>query len=480
VGQFKQQDGDPSREDFSLQPFAIWGDSHDNYGVIGSSENGIGMQAASTLGYGVRAEGRNVGVFARNTNPSFPRNDAYLASPSFARDFQGNVSILGRINKLGDMFIVSNLSPHRNVLLLLLLFLAGLVSACGSTTTSGSSPTPTSTQGIKGIFHEYALPPSQFVPNTITEGPDGNLWFTEIMQKESVQVGKIGRMTTTGSLSEFSLPSANTLAIDIITGPDGNLWFTEGGKLARITPMGKISEFKLSPPTMAQSIATGPDGNLWFTDQSKIGRMTLTGKVSEFSLPVHQYPAGPNPIKAPAGSGPNQSLSITAGPDGNLWFTEIGPAGLGSSIGRITTSGKITEFPLPSANSFPSSITAGSDGNLWFTVIGSNNGPSQIGVITPQGTIHEFTLSHSILGSITRGPDGNLWFTEFQYGVTGASAGKIESITTAGKLSDFPLPTTSFAPSSITFGKDHTLWFIEDEVTPTNPIGKNGKIGHLV
>ena len=380
--------------------------------------------------------------------------------------------------------MVSNFRPHReplrNVLPALLLFLVGLVSACSTSTTSDSTPTPTSTPGIKGIFHEYALPPSQFVPNTITAGPDGNLWFTEIMQNGSVQASKIARMTPTGTLSEFSLPSANTLASDIITGPDGNLWFTEGSKIARITPMGKISEFKLSPPTSAQSIATGLDGNLWFTDQSKIGRMTLTGKVSEFSLPIHQFPAGSNPIKSPAGSGPNQALSITAGPDGNLWFTEIGPAGVGSSIGRITTSGNITEFPLPLANSFPSSITAGSDGNLWFTIIGTNNGPSQIGVITTQGNIHEFTFPHSIFGSITRGPDGNLWFTAFQYSATGATTGKIESITTAGKLSDFPLPITSYVPTSITFVKDHTLWFIEVEITSTNPIGKNGKIGHLI
>jgi virginiamycin B lyase len=101
-------------------------------------------------------------------------------------------------------------------------------------------------------------------------------------------------------------------------------------------------------------------------------------------------------------------------------------------------------------------------------------------VITPQGKIREFTLSHSILGSITRGPDGNLWFTEFQYSVTGASAGKIGSITTAGKISDFPLPTSGYVPTSITFGTDHTLWFIEVEVTVSDPSGKNGKIGHLV
>jgi len=242
--------------------------------------------------------------------------------------------------------------------------------------------------------------------------------------------------------------------------------------------MGKISEFKLSPPTSAQSLATGPDGNLWFTEQSKLGRMALTGKVNEFSLPFHQYPAGRSPKEGPAGSAQGEPLAITAGPDGNLWFTEIGR--VGSSIGRISTAGKITEFPLPSANTFPSSITAGPDGNLWFTVIGTNNGPSEIGVITPQGKIHEFTLSHSILSSITRGPDGNLWFTEFQYDKTGTTAGKIGRITTAGKISDFPLPTASNSPTSITFAKDHTLWFIEVEITVTDPYGTNGKIGHLI
>ena len=383
--------------------------------------------------------------------------------------------------------MVSNFRPHREPLqnvpmVVVLLLLAGLVSACSPSKTSGSSPTPTSIQGIRGIFHEYALPPSPFVPLHITAGPDGNFWFTEIMtdQNGSVQAGKIGRITSTGTVSEFSLLTGNTLATDIITGPDGNLWFTEGDKIARITPMGKISEFPLpSANTFLSSITTGPDGNLWFTEQQgKIGRMTLTGKVSEFSLPSHQYPAGPNPTKEPAGSAQGDPLAITAGPGGNLWFTEIGH--VGSSIGHITTAGKITEFPLPSADTFPSSITAGSDGNLWFTAIGTNNGPSKIGVITPQGKIREFTLSHSILGSITRGPDGNLWFTEFQYVVTGTTAGKIGRITTAGKISDFPLPTSSNSPTSITFGTDHTLWFIEVEVTPTDPSGKNGKIGHLV
>jgi virginiamycin B lyase len=42
-------------------------------------------------------------------------------------------------------------------------------------------------------------------------------------------------------------------------------------------------------------------------------------------------------------------LSIAAGPDGNLYFGETGPV-----VGRITTAGVITEFPLAaSKGSFP-------------------------------------------------------------------------------------------------------------------------------
>jgi hypothetical protein len=55
-------------------------------------------------------------------------------------------------------------------------------------------------------------------------------------------------------------------------------------------------------------------------------------------------------------------IDITAGPDGNLWFTEA----LANRIGQITPDGTIIEFTIPTANSFPSSITAGPDGNVWF------------------------------------------------------------------------------------------------------------------
>src|SRR5258708_10003355 len=70
------------------------------------------------------------------------------------------------------------------------------------------------------------------------------------------------------------------------------------------------------------------------------------GTITEFSIP----PAESDPV------------GITAGPDGNLWFTT--PI---NEIGRITTKSLGTAVPIPTANSGPFSITAAPDGNPCVT-----------------------------------------------------------------------------------------------------------------
>src|SRR5262249_48367315 len=54
---------------------------------------------------------------------------------------------------------------------------------------------------------------------------------------------------------------------------------------------------------------------------------------------------------------------LTAGPDGNVWFTDKD----NSEVGRFTPGGAITFFAPPTANSKPGGITVGADGNIWFT-----------------------------------------------------------------------------------------------------------------
>jgi virginiamycin B lyase len=160
---------------------------------------------------------------------------------------------------------------------------------------------------------------------------------------------------------------------------------------------GTVTEFPLPQHGTPFDITAGPDGNLWFTaGTGEVGRITSGGSIIEFALPTGaSFPEG-----------------ITAGPDGNLWFTES----RGNKIGRITPAGLITEFPLLSRcgkylTCAPHGITTGPNGNLWFTMENGN----AIGSISPSGSFaggFSIPTASSVAEGITTGPDGNLWFTE--------------------------------------------------------------------
>src|SRR6266545_3960156 len=216
-----------------------------------------------------------------------------------------------------------------------------------------------------------------------------------------------------------------------------------------------VTEFPLRPGSNPVEIVAGPDGNLWFTEYTydastaAIGRITTAGSITEFPLPKS--------FGTPVG--------IASGPDGNLWFTQTDSENnLLALIGRITTTGVITEFPLPRTRDNPFDITAGPDGNLWFTE-GTPGG--NIGRITTAGTLTEFGLpAGGYPVGIAAGPDGNLWFTK--------SPDKIGRITTSGLVTEFPLPTSFGHPGFITAGPDGNLWFTEGRqigrITPAGVI----------
>jgi streptogramin lyase len=307
---------------------------------------------------------------------------------------------------------------------------------------------------LSGLINEFPVPLPQSGPPSypnnlsgllrIAAGPDGNLWFTEYL------VGKIGRLTPSGTLTEYPLPFPNSQPESIVAGPDGNLWFTESAAtpdptspagvynhIGRITPNGIITEFPV--PTVFSEpaeITVGTDGNLWFTESvgNRIGRITLAGGVAEFPVPTtNSFPFG-----------------IAAGPDGDLWFTEYA----GNKIGRISLNGNITEFSVPRGNAQLYTITAGPDGNLWFTEL---DGSRPVARITSAGVITEFAVGPqpNVPNVIIVGPDGNLWFT-------GIGANAIFTLTTAGvSAASYGIPTGESGPAGITVGPDGNVWFTE-------------------
>jgi virginiamycin B lyase len=130
----------------------------------------------------------------------------------------------------------------------------------------------------------------------------------------------------------------------------------------------------LSSGGIASNIISGPDHNLWFTEEvtsgmsvvNKIGRISPRGVITEFALP------------AGSSNGFNTPSGITAHSDGKLWFTDSA----NNAIGSITMTGVISEFVLPTPQSGPSNITSGPDGTVWFAELGLNGQTGKIGRFT--------------------------------------------------------------------------------------------------
>jgi virginiamycin B lyase len=213
-----------------------------------------------------------------------------------------------------------------------------------------------------------------------------------------------------------------------------------------------ITEFPIASSMGPGPITGSTNGFVWFAEPNDdtIGRIGSTGALTEYLLPdSYQEPRG-----------------IAAGPSGTVWFTETGSHTGSEGIARIDASGTITEFPLPDG-SVPYGIALGPDGNMWFTQLFG-----RIGMITPSGTATTFParLQNEPL-NIVSGPDGALWFTED--GIVEGGTGAIGRITTSGDLTEYLLPTPSGLHSGagdITVGADGNLWFTWVTLDPAQPL----------
>jgi streptogramin lyase len=287
-------------------------------------------------------------------------------------------------------------------------------------------------------IQDFFVSPPGSTPFGMTAGPDGNVWFT------GVSTDSIFRITPAGVTTQYILPTAHAAPTQITTGPDGNLWFTESfpifgvKKIGRLNPLnGFVTEFPLAgTDAFPVGITSGPDGALWFTEPEpeKIGRITTSGAVTEFTLPNPEINRNPT--------------YIVSGPDGALWFTIGGviPGGLG----RITTAGDVTFFPAPGQSY--TGLTVGPDSHFWFL----SGDPSHVIRMATDGTFTEFfvPIENPSLG-ITVGSDGNLWF--------GNAVGRIARMTLDGNLTQYRLQFAETPVGGLASGPDGNVWFTEGD-----------------
>lgn len=270
----------------------------------------------------------------------------------------------------------------------------------------------------------------------IIVGPDGALWFTAncavtdlVCVLQGVQLvrsstsGSFTFISGAGDTAEGTFPGA------LVNGGNSTIW-AEIGLSASVGTAGSgyiavrtdgtpvVPLHTLPQPCLdaggasnfnyysASDIARGADGAFYITASSPCGDFPVPEGVSVV-LRVDQPGTLTNTFPVPDAKG------IVSGPDGNLWVTQSGST---NAIGRLTTSGALTEYPLPTAKADPLYITRGNDGNLWFT----ERAASKIGRITTAAVITEYATPTPNSGPFDIaslpgecGPGhGDIWFTE--------------------------------------------------------------------
>ena len=274
------------------------------------------------------------------------------------------------------------------------------------------------------ILATYQLPskqprPTGSGPESLKIGPDRAIWFVE----DSASM--IGRISTTGSLQEIQLPQpapcgngaplTDSWFPDSLTvGPDGNIWFA-----GRCDVIGRV--LTAAPHTVTlfpipggivfggnqinpNSIVVGQDGLLWFTEGqfSAIGRIDTAGVFSSaISLPF-EFPA-----------------NLIVDKSGVLWASGFNvTVGNGNLVARISVNGGVRVFPVRTG---PCGMAFDPDGNLWASTCDDfvYRLTPATGVITTVPMPSGCGGGCSTTDSITRGPSSDpmtMWFTEISNG----------------------------------------------------------------
>ncbi|HKY76707.1 MAG TPA: hypothetical protein VJS45_11225, partial [Acidimicrobiia bacterium] len=205
-----------------------------------------------------------------------------------------------------------------------------------------------------------------------------------------------------------------------------------------------------------------------------VGRISADGTVTEFPLPA----ANRNGVFSSGPYSPGSEINprgIMAGPDGAMWFVESG----GDQIGRITTDGVITEYPLPrrdTERSWPTGPILGPDKALWFYESYAGK-LGRIDPVTKVITERPVELGHFTSAmdmpqfwDMVRGPDGGFYFTD--------QVKTIARVTTTGKLTRFAIAPADGVRSMVA-GPDGQIWFAAQRSPGLFRMTTKGAVTHL-
>lgn len=258
---------------------------------------------------------------------------------------------------------------------------------------------------------QFRVPTADSQPRDITNGSDGNRWFTEGTEFTNAPA-KIARITPRGDVTEFEPDLAAgcnfCILTDIAQGPDNILWIVSNDPA--LTRFHVVTETFLTPVAMPNSIALGGSvavhgDDVWVTDFNNDVVWRYRSSTGQFT----SFPA-------------SDPSDVAVDAAGNAWFTEPHI----SMIGRIdAVTGAVTRTATTGNEGavFPTAITVAPDGQVWFT---GRFSPQAIGRLNPADNSVTVHLLGSVGASgVAASPDGTIWFTQ-------ETVGNIASTTNAG------------------------------------------------
>ena len=286
-------------------------------------------------------------------------------------------------------------------------------------------------------------------------------------------------------LKQFKVPTADSQPRAVTNGTDGNRWFTEGteftgapAKIARITPSGVITEFAPGVSDgcndcILSDIASGPAGVLYATSndpklirfdvntgtfQPPIqmpntsalgGTLAIFGDdvwVTDFNNDVvWRYRLSTGEFTSVPATDPSD-VAVDAG--GNAWFSEPDT----NSLGRIdAVTGAVTRTPTTDGSTTvaPRAVAVATDGQIWFT---ARFTPQAVGRLDPTtGSVALFPRDNVGPAGIAASPDGTVWFTQ-------ETKGNIANITNAGVITEGKVVKGS-GPFGVTVDANAQPWY---------------------
>jgi len=263
-----------------------------------------------------------------------------------------------------------------------------------------------------------------------------------------LSTGGVALAAPVATLKQFRVPTPNSQPRAITNGSDGNRWFTEGtdftgapAKIARITPAGAITEFAPTADDgcnfcIITDIAQGPGGVLYLTSNDPA--------LMRFDTATTSFLA---PIQMPNSSALGGTVAVSAT---DAWITDFN----NDVVWRLRLAdGQFTSFPVTD----PGDVAVDAAGNAWFTQPGDVNAPgtSAIGRIDAATGAVTRTTTTVAPRSVAVAADGQVWFTAR---FTPQAVGRLNPST--GAVTLFPL--TDVGPAGIAASLDGGVWFTQE------------------